>query len=247
MLPSWAIPRGIPPDPRQNHLAVQTEDHPLMYLDWSGEIPAGQYGAGTMTIWDTGTYETEKWSDNEVMVILHGARAQGRHVLFRTKGNQWMIHRMDPPADPTREPMPEGLRPMLATPGELPSDEDNYAFEVKWDGIRSIVSVWGGRVKIEARTGNDITARYPELRELGKAMGTTQAVLDGEIVALDETGRPSFERMQRRMHVPRRAPSAACGATFPSSTPCSTSSGSTGTASCRCPTANGGACWRVSS
>jgi bifunctional non-homologous end joining protein LigD len=201
VLPSWAIPRGIPPDPRQNHLAVQTEDHPLMYLDWSGEIPAGQYGAGTMTIWDTGTYETEKWSENEVMVILHGERAQGRHVLFRTKGNQWMIHRMDPPADPTREPMPEGLRPMLATPGELPPDEDNYAFEVKWDGIRSIVSVWGGRVKIEARTGNDITARYPELRELGKAMGTTQAVLDGEIVALDETGRPSFERMQRRMHV----------------------------------------------
>jgi bifunctional non-homologous end joining protein LigD len=202
VLPSWAIPRGIPPDPRENHLAVHTEDHPLMYLEFSGEIPAGQYGAGTMTIWDQGTYETEKWSDSEVKVVLHGERARGRYVLFQTKGDQWMIHRMDPPEDPTREEMPTGLRPMLATLAELPRDEDAYGFEVKWDGIRSIVSVSGGRVRIEARSGRDVTPRYPELRDLGRALGTTAAVLDGEIVAPDPaTGRPSFERLQRRMHV----------------------------------------------
>ena len=200
---SWAVPRGIPPDPKQNHLAVHTEDHPLMYLEFSGEIPAGHYGAGRMTIWDHGTYETEKWSDREVMVVLHGERARGRYVLFQTKENQWMIHRMDPPEDPDRQPMPAGLRPMLATPAtEIPKDEANWSFEVKWDGIRALASISGGRIRLEARSGNDVSHRYPELRELGRALGVTEVVLDGEIVALDpKTGRPSFERLQRRMHV----------------------------------------------
>jgi len=114
-----------------------------------------------------------------------------------------MIHRMDPPEDPTREEMPAGLRPMLATLAKtLSKDEDAYGFEVKWDGVRSIVYVSGGRVRIEARSGTDITSRYPELRDLGRALGATPAILDGEIVALDpDTGRPSFERLQRRMHV----------------------------------------------
>jgi bifunctional non-homologous end joining protein LigD len=211
VLASWAIPRGLPPDPNQNHLAVHTEDHPLMYLDFSGEIPAGQYGAGSMTIWDTGTYEVEKWTDREVIVVLHGERARGRHVLFQTRpagregktqGDQWMIHRMDPPEDPTREPMPEGLRPMLATLSDrLPRDEDAYGFEVKWDGIRALAYVSGGRIRLEARSGRDVSHRYPELRELGRRLGTMQVILDGEIVALDANGRPSFERLQRRMHV----------------------------------------------
>jgi bifunctional non-homologous end joining protein LigD len=203
VLASWAVPRGIPPDPKQNHLAVHTEDHPLMYLEFSGEIPAGHYGAGTMTIWDSGTYEAEKWSDREVMVVLHGERARGRYVLFQTDGNQWMIHRMDPPEDPGRRPMPEGWRPMLATPAtEVPRDEGQWSFEVKWDGIRALASVSGGRIRLEARSGRDVSHRYPELSALGRALGSTEVVLDGEIVALDpKTGRPSFERLQRRMHV----------------------------------------------
>jgi bifunctional non-homologous end joining protein LigD len=203
VLASWAVPRGIPPDPKQNHLAVHTEDHPMMYLEFSGEIPAGHYGAGKMTIWDTGTYETEKWSDREVMVVLHGERARGRYVLFQTKDNQWMIHRMDPPEDPGREPLPAGWRPMLATPAtKVPKDEANWSFEVKWDGIRALASISGGRIRLETRNGNDVTHRYPELRELGRALGVTEVILDGEIVALDPTtGRPSFERLQRRMHV----------------------------------------------
>jgi bifunctional non-homologous end joining protein LigD len=182
-----------------------------MYLDFSGEIPAGQYGAGSMTIWDQGTYEVEKWSDREVIVVLHGERARGRYVLFqarpagrggKTQDNQWMIHRMDPPEDPTREPMPEGLRPMLATLSDrLPRDESAYGFEVKWDGIRALAYVSGGRIRLEARSGHDVSHRYPELRELGRRLGTTQVVLDGEVVALDSDGRPSFERLQRRMHV----------------------------------------------
>jgi bifunctional non-homologous end joining protein LigD len=200
-LASWAVPKGIPPDPRKNHLAVQTEDHPLEYLDFHGEIPAGQYGAGTMRIWDRGTYETHKWRDKEVMVTFHGERVRGKYVLFRTDGNNWMIHRMDPPEDPDREPMPEHIKPMLARTGELPKDDGKWAYEIKWDGVRGIAYIDGGRLRVEARTGRDITSRYPELRELGRALAGRQAVLDGEVVAFDADGRPSFQKLQGRMHL----------------------------------------------
>ena len=200
VLLSWAVPRGMPLDPKRNNLAVHTEDHPLEYLEFEGEIPKGEYGAGTMRIWDRGTYEAHKLEDDEAIVTLHGDKVHGRYALFQTDGNNWMIHRMDPPEDPTREPMPEHIAPMLATLAELPHDESRYAFEIKWDGVRAISYVDGGRARFESRRGNDITSRYPELRGLGPALGATPAVLDGEIVAFDGE-RPSFERLQRRMHV----------------------------------------------
>jgi bifunctional non-homologous end joining protein LigD len=201
VLASWAVPKGIPPDPRKNHLAVRTEDHPIEYLDFHGEIPAGQYGAGTMAIWDHGTYETHKWRDKEVMVTFHGERLEGRYVLFRTDGNNWMIHRMDPPADPDREPMPERIEPMLARTGDLPPDDDRWAYEIKWDGVRAIGYAEGGRLRLASRNGRDITPRYPELRELGRALAGRDAVIDGEVVAFDAEGRPSFQRLQSRMHL----------------------------------------------
>jgi bifunctional non-homologous end joining protein LigD len=200
VLLSWAVPRGIPPDPKRNNLAVHTEDHPLEYLEFEGEIPKGEYGAGTMRIWDRGWYEAHKLEDDEVIVTLHGDKVRGRYALFQTNGDNWMIHRMDPPEDPSREPMPEHIAPMLATLADLPHDESRYAFEIKWDGVRAIAYVDGGRARFEGRRGNDITSRYPELRGLGPALGATPAVLDGEIVAFDGE-RPSFERLQRRMHV----------------------------------------------
>src|SRR5919202_1138369 len=177
-LASWAVPRGIPPDPSRNHLAVRTEDHPLEYLDFHGEIPEGSYGAGTMRILDRGTYEAHKFRDDEVMVTFHGERLHGRYVLFRTGERNWMIHRMDPPEDPAREPMPERIEPMLARTGELPRG-DGWAFEVKWDGVRAIGFAEGGRLRLASRLGRDITPRYPELRELGRAVGAREAVLDG--------------------------------------------------------------------
>jgi bifunctional non-homologous end joining protein LigD len=200
-LASWAVPKGIPPDPRKNHLAVRTEDHPLEYLDFHGEIPKGQYGAGTMAIWDRGTYEVHKWRDKEVMVTFHGERVHGRYVLFRTDGDNWMIHRMDPPDDPEREPFPERIAPMLARTGELPKDDHKWGYEIKWDGVRGIAYVEGGRLRLEARSGRDITGRYPELRELGRALAGREAVLDGEVVAFDADGRPSFQKLQGRMHL----------------------------------------------
>jgi bifunctional non-homologous end joining protein LigD len=200
-LASWAVPKGIPPDPRRNHLAVRTEDHPLEYLEFEGEIPEGQYGAGSMAIFDRGVCEVEKWRDREVMVVFQGERVRGRYVLFRTRGKDWMIHRMDPPEDPDREMMPERIQPMLARTGPLPPEDGRWAYEIKWDGVRAIGYAAGGRLRLESRNGKDITPRYPELRELGRELGGHEAVLDGEVVAFGEDGRPSFQRLQKRMHL----------------------------------------------
>ncbi len=152
MLVSWAVPKGIPPDPKTNHLAVHTEDHPMEYLTFGGTIPEGNYGAGTMGIWDTGTYEPIKWDDREVKVVFHGQRVSGQYVLFHTGGKQWMIHRMDPPADPDRAPFPgwSVFAPMLPTEGPMPDGRHRkeYAFEIGWGGHRVVTHVEGGRVRI---------------------------------------------------------------------------------------------------
>ncbi|MEA2250305.1 MAG: bifunctional non-ous end joining protein LigD [Solirubrobacteraceae bacterium] len=205
VLVSWAIPNGLPEGPKDNRLAVHTEDHPVEYLDFHGEIPRGEYGAGTMTIWDSGTYEELKWEPRKVEVHLHGERVEGRYALFAIdKGDDpkdWMIHRMDPPADTSAEPMPDKLVPMLARPGTLPRDDENWAYEVKWDGVRAICHSEPGRMRLHSRNLLDITPRYPELGRLNRALSHHRAILDGEVVALDADGRPSFGALQRRMHV----------------------------------------------
>jgi len=200
VLVSWAVPRGVPLDPRRNHLAVAVEDHPLEYGGFAGEIPAGEYGAGTVSIWDSGTYETLKWSDREVMVVLHGGRVNGRYVLFKTDEKNWMIHRMDPAPDEWA-PLPDLIRPMLCRAGELPKTARGWTCEFKWDGVRAVVYIDGGRVRIKSRNDLDMTAAYPELRALGRALGSRPAILDGEIVAFDDSNRPSFGLLQQRMHV----------------------------------------------
>ncbi|MDQ2942589.1 MAG: non-homologous end-joining DNA ligase [Candidatus Dormibacteraeota bacterium] len=200
VLVSWAVPKGVPMDPKKNHLAVHVEDHPLDYIHFAGEIPAGNYGAGKVAIWDHGTYDTEKFSDREVMVVLYGNRVQGRYVLFQTNGENWMIHRMDPPQDPDRKPMPARIESMMAKLGSaIPTPDTAWGFEFKWDGIRAAAYVDGGRVRLLSRTGEDITTRYPEMHAMGRALGSSEVILDGEIVALDEKGRPSFEEIQQRM------------------------------------------------
>ncbi|MGH3739633.1 MAG: DNA polymerase ligase N-terminal domain-containing protein, partial [Micromonosporaceae bacterium] len=150
VLVSWAVPKGIPRDPKTNHLAKHTEDHPLEYAEFTGEIPAGEYGGGTVKLFDRGTYTTEKWRDDEVMVTLSGERVSGRYVLFRTRGDDWMMHRMDPP-EPGWEPPPGRLTPMLATPGRLPRST-GWGYEMRWDGIRAVATVVGGRLEL-ADTG----------------------------------------------------------------------------------------------
>lgn len=200
VLVSWALPKGLPDRPSVNHLAVHTEDHPLDYGGFEGEIPAGEYGGGKVTIWDRGTYDCEKWTDREVKVVLHGDRAEGRYVLFSTRGTSWMIHRMDP-APAGVVPLPRGLRPMLAETGDLPARDDGWAFEFKWDGVRALAFVEGGRVRLVSRNGKDLTRSFPELRAVGELLGSRPAVLDGEVVAFDGEGRPSFGLLQQRLHV----------------------------------------------
>jgi bifunctional non-homologous end joining protein LigD len=203
VLVSWAVPKGLPLDPADNHLAVHTEDHPLDYATFQGEIPAGEYGGGQVILWDHGTYDLEKWDDREVKVVLHGERSSGRYVLFKTgsRDRDWMIHRMDPPPEGF-EPMPALVHPMLAVLGEeVPTDDAAYGYEFKWDGVRAVVYVDGGRARVLSRNDIDVSPSYPELRVLAESLGSRRVILDGEIVAMDDGGRPSFEALQARMHV----------------------------------------------
>jgi bifunctional non-homologous end joining protein LigD len=203
VLVSWAVPKNLPVDPASNHLAVQTEDHPLEYATFEGKIPAGEYGGGTVTIWDHGTYECEKWSDREIKIVLAGSRVNGRYVLFKTGSRErdWMVHRMDAPAEGFTA-MPDRIAPMLASlVTDLPADDDAWGYEFKWDGVRAVVYVDGGRARAMSRNDNDITATYPELRAMAASIGSRQLVLDGELVAFDADGRPSFAALQPRMHL----------------------------------------------
>jgi bifunctional non-homologous end joining protein LigD len=163
----------------------------MEYLDFHGEIPAGEYGGGRMTIYDRGTYETEKWRDNEVIVVLHGQRVSGRYVLFRTGGKDWMVHRMDPPPEGWT-PMPEDLRPMLPTrAARLPADDDAWGYELRWDGERTLAHVSGGRLELRDADGADRTSGYPEVREMAETLAPTECLLDGVIVAFDADGHVS--------------------------------------------------------
>ncbi len=205
VLVSWAIPRGIPRDPARDHLAVHTEDHPMEYANFAGEIPAGEYGGGKVLIHDHGTYTTEKWLDDEVMVVLHGERTSGRYVLFRTRGDDWMIHRMDPP-DPTWQPLPERLPPMWPARGRLPEERSGWGYEMRWDGVRAIGYVSGGRLRLLDGDDVDVTARFPELRGLAEDLAPAECVVDGEIVGFD-AGRVSATPARERYAVtePARA------------------------------------------
>ncbi|QIS17567.1 ATP-dependent DNA ligase [Nocardia terpenica] len=210
VLVSWAVPKGPPTSRDENRLAVHTEDHPLEYLDFHGTIPKGEYGGGTMTIWDSGTYETEKWREDEVIVRLHGRRLDGRYALIRTEGKQWLMHLMKseprqevsipgPENGQPRRPaaMPRGLTPMLATPGDVSDlDAAAWAFETKWDGFRLIAEIDSGAVVLRSRAGNVVTGRYPRLAALGTELAGHSAVLDGEAVVFDDHGAANLGLLQ---------------------------------------------------
>ena len=188
VLVSWAVPKGIPPDPRVNHLAVQTEDHPLSYFDFEGEIPPGEYGGGRVILWDQGTYETEKWSEREVKFVFHGNRANGRHVLFKTGGKNWMIHRMDPAEDPSRELVPDDLRAVAPEVVDgLPSG-DGWRYLVAWGGDDVVVAVEGGRATVWTSKGDADVGRWPVLRRFAAAQSTTQMVVAAQLVATGGRG-----------------------------------------------------------
>jgi bifunctional non-homologous end joining protein LigD len=203
-LASWAVPKGIPLEPGQRALAVHVEDHPLDYADFEGEIPKGNYGAGTVEIWDRGTYElVEEKKDGGLTVRLHGQRLDGTWALVPAKldgdPKNWLLLRKREEAgaaEPSRGR--RRYKPMLATLAkELPKGGD-WLYEVKWDGYRAIAYVYGGEAQFVSRNDNDLTPRFPTVRRaLERAVKTPDCVLDGEICALDEEGRATFSAMQQ--------------------------------------------------
>ncbi|HZR94782.1 MAG TPA: DNA ligase D [Gaiellaceae bacterium] len=199
-LASWAVPKGVPLEPGQRALAVHVEDHPLDYATFEGEIPKGNYGAGTVEIWDNGTYElVEEKANGGLTVRLHGNRLEGTWTLVPAHldgdPKNWLLIRKH---DETGHALRNDYRPMLATLSDgLPAGDD-WLYEVKWDGYRALGYVRAGEAKLVSRNGNDLTQRFPEVaKALVKAARSPDCVVDGEVCALDESGRPSFSAMQQ--------------------------------------------------
>jgi bifunctional non-homologous end joining protein LigD len=200
VLASWAVPKGVPLEPGGRVLAVHVEDHPLDYAGFEGVIPKGQYGAGTVEIWDRGTYDlVEEKRDGGLTVRLHGERLQGTWTLVPASldgdPKNWLLIRKR--GDGGRAGRDDYL-PMHATlVSELPRGDD-WLYEVKWDGYRALGYVRGGEARLVSRRGNDLTQRFPTVaRELPRALRSSECVVDGEVCALDERGRPSFSAMQQ--------------------------------------------------
>ena len=259
VLVSWAVPKGPTLDPGERRLAMRTEDHPIEYLPFEGTIPAGEYGAGDVIIWDWGTFEPEETNDpaaavaaGELKFRLFGERLRGRFTIVRTDGRgrmggdgreKWLLlHKRDeaavegwdaedlpesvktgrtndevkageeprfnaePPLPETApdlsaarpEPMPDFLPPMLATLTEGPFDHDDWLFEVKWDGYRVQTVLRDGRARLWTRKRVDAATYFPDLAAETGWLEAQQAIVDGEVVALDAEGRPSFSLLQDR-------------------------------------------------
>ena len=195
-LASWAVPKGVPLRRGERHLAVHVEDHPLEYGDFEGEIPAGQYGAGTVEIWDRGTYELlEEKRDGGLTVRLDGERLDGVWTLVPASldgdPKNWLLLRKDGGVGGGT------YQPMLAMATDALPVGQGWVYEPKWDGFRAIVTVAGGAVTLTSRNGKDLTGRFRDVaRAVALAIRSSDAVLDGEICALDEDGRSRFSLLQ---------------------------------------------------
>ena len=196
-LASWAVPKGIPLEVGVRHLAVKVEDHPLDYASFEGEIPAGEYGGGSVEIWDRGTYElVEEKRDGGLTVELHGKRLEGTWTLIPAGmgGNaaNWLVIRKGEGVQRRR------YRPMLAIRATALPRGGDWLFEPKWDGFRAIATLSGGDVSLRSRNDKDLGDRFATVvRGLPAAIATPDAVLDGEVCALDDTGTARFGSLQR--------------------------------------------------
>jgi len=201
VLVSWAVPKGLPMEPGSRRLAVHTEDHPMSYADFEGEIPAGEYGGGSVQIWDRGWYETiaEK-RDGGLTVRLHGRRLNGTWAFApaRLDGDpkNWLLIRKREP-DPHEWPT-ERYAPMLARLVDAPPRGPEWRHEVKWDGFRVLTRIRAGEPSMWSRNDQDLTGRFAGVaRVLERAVRTSECVLDGEVCALDRSGTPRFGLLQR--------------------------------------------------
>jgi bifunctional non-homologous end joining protein LigD len=259
VLVSWAVPKGPTLDPSVKRLAMRTEDHPIEYLDFEGTIPAKQYGAGDVIVWDWGHWEPEPDTPDpkkalrkgEIKFELHGQKVRGRYTIVRTSGRggrddereQWLlIHKRGPEsvdgweaedhphsvqtgrtndevlegvaarfqADPpppvgeidlsaaSEEPMPAFIPPMRATLADHAFDDPDWLFEIKWDGYRVEAVIRDGQARLWTRNQQDAATYFPELAGPAPWIDARDAIVDGEVVALDDAGRPSFSLLQDR-------------------------------------------------
>lgn len=260
VLKSWAVPKGPSINPKIKRLAVMVEDHPFDYLHFEGTIPKGNYGAGTVIVWDTGSYSSrepvlKQIDEGKVTVELYGNKLKGLFKLVKTrKENQWLLIKaqdkfaseddltvlspesvLSSKTNADMESEPEAIlgskskfskksnstskkarreeyashdlfpkiKPMLAHPFEKAFDNEQWVFEVKWDGVRALLFKKDREIKIQSRNGNNITPQYPEIVTAAKLSlrECDSAIIDGEIVVLNEDGIPDFHTHQHRMHI----------------------------------------------
>jgi bifunctional non-homologous end joining protein LigD len=252
VLKSWAVPKGPSGHAEEKRLAVHVEDHPIEYGDFEGVIPAGNYGAGSVIVWDYGWYRSTKPTDpleqlarGKLEVEIFGYKMRGRWTLARMSGKDrdWLLLKkvdgaaLPPGAAELIERYPQSVvsgltveemadRPArlaavrarlealgaprgevdartqpftLATLAERPFSDPAWLYEIKYDGVRVLADRRGDRVTLYGRSGQDTTSRYPEVTRALRALPVDRFVIDGEIVALDDAGRPSFQRLQPRM------------------------------------------------
>jgi bifunctional non-homologous end joining protein LigD len=213
-LPSWAVPKGLPIAKGDKRLAVQTEVHPLEYGAFEGTIPEGHYGAGEVRIFDDGTYEPIDWTDTKVSFVLHGRRYPGLEFHFVKTRTDWLAFLASAQSAPLIGAPPR-FEPMLADGGWEAFDDPAWWFEPKLDGIRCVAELTTGETVLRTRTGRDATSQYPELHMVHELLDQVNAVIDGEIVSLDEAGRPSFEVLQQRMNLSGQRAIARAAKTTP--------------------------------
>ncbi len=233
VLKSWAVPKGPTLDVKEKRLAVLVEDHPLEYANFEGTIPTGNYGAGTMSVWDCGTYEVlgeltaeQQLERGDFKFCLHGEKLFGNFALVRIRNsskNEWLLLKKPDfaaqegwSAEDHREPVlvrntdvslvpgakrsaiPKRVEPMLATlAGSLPEGGE-WTYEIKWDGFRGICFLEAGKLRIVSRNGHLLNRQFSELENLVESISADTAIVDGEIVAFDADGRPSFSLLQQR-------------------------------------------------
>ena len=175
-LKSWAVPKGLSQNPTDKRLAVQVEDHPLSYRNFEGTIPKGQYGGGTVTIWDKGTYELHERRDDVIKFTLHGQRLNGKWTLRRTKDQNWLLI-----AGAQQNPAISHMDLQLCKLTKTIPSEDGWLFELKYDGWRVLSFAEGGQARLLTRNGNNCTAKFKpiaqELMKLGRS-----CVIDGEMM-----------------------------------------------------------------
>ncbi len=195
-LKSWAVPKGLPPRPGVKRLGVAVEDHPVDYLNFEGTIPKGQYGAGRVWVFATGRYEVTKEKKEGFYFRLHSREINAEFRFINTRGKDWLLERVDVPQT---DWLRDRVEPMLAQTRSEPPESGEYLYEVKWDGIRALVSLDDGTLTIRSRSGRDIAGLFPELTVPEQAFRATGALFDAEIVCLQPDGKPSFEDTIRRL------------------------------------------------